>query len=353
VGEWRKSLKSIGLSSDVTKVFMSNVSNWGDLLVGDEEKVVLLNAKGEILWKKKINVEERPYISEGGEIIVVEEPDGLTAYKRGGDVAWKFRPVKDAVISWSTSRSGNYTAVALSNKLLLLEHGKAVWEDYTGGTAHFLSFSPNDKFIALATWTEDFDFLAPKDVTYFTLYSIDGRRLWSIDVKGFPQGVYVTNGGELFVLWSKGRSSVAALIRGGSVMWSRELLGHWRVALSTPEGSLFAVPGEGGTYIFDKKGNPVSHHPGIADGISDNGYLVLRDFSKENPFFFSSHIFLLSPEKEEILRVEAVNAIEAGISPNGKYIATITADAIHLLENQELIKIKEELIRKIDELLKR
>jgi len=134
-------------------------------------------------------------------------------------------------------------------------------------------------------------------------------------------------------------------------VWSRELLGRWRAALSTPEGSLFAVSGEGGTYIFDKNGNPVSHHPGIADGISDNGHLVLRGFSKKNPFFFSSHIFLLSPKGEEIRRMEAINAIEAGISPNGKYIATITVDAIHLLENRELIK--EELIRKIDELLKR
>jgi len=51
--------------------------------------------------------------------------------------------------------------------------------------------------------------------------------------------------------------------------------------------------------------------------------------------------------------VEAINAIHTGISPNGKYIATITADAVHLLENQELIKIKEELIKKIDDLLKR
>jgi len=353
VGEWRKSLKSIGLSSDITKVFMSNVSNRGDLLVGDREKVVLLNAEGEILWKKKVNaVGGRPYISEDGEVIVVEEPDGLTAYERGGDVAWKFHPVKDAVISWSTSRRGNYTAVALSNKLLLLENGKAVWENHTRGTAHFLSISANDKFIALATWIEG-AILAPSDVTYFTLYSSDGRRLWSIEVEGFPQGVYVTNGGELFVLWSKGRSSVAALIRGGSVVWSRELLGHWRAALSTPEGSLFAVSGEGGTYIFDKKGNPVSHHPGIADGISDNGHLVLRGFSKENPFFFSSRIFLLSPKGEEIRRVEAINAVSTSISPNGKYIATITADGVYLLENQELIKIKEELIRKIDELLKR
>jgi len=350
VEKWRKSLKSIGLSTDITKVFMSNVSNRGDLLVGDREKVVLLNADGEILWKKKTNaVGGRPYISEGGEIIVVKEPDGLTAYKREGEVAWKFRPVKDAVVSWSTSRNGDYTAVALSNNLLLLERGEAVWENYTGGTAHFLSFSANDKFIALATWIEDFDFFAPRDVTYFTLYSIDGRRLWTIEVKGFPQGVYVTNGGELFVLWSKGGNSVAALVRGGSVVWSRELLGHWRATLSTPEGSLFAVSGEGGTYIFAKKGNPVLHHPGIADGISDNGHLVLRGFS--NPFFFSSHIFLLSPKGEEIRRVEAINAIHTGISPNGKYIATITADAIHLLESQELIK--EELIRKIDELLKR
>jgi len=287
VGEWRKSLRSIGLSTDITKVFMSNVSNRGDLLVGDREKVILLNAEGEILWKKKINaVGERPYISEGGEIIVVEEPDGLAAYKREGEVAWKFRPVKDAIVNWSTSRSGNYTAVALSNKLQLLERGEAVWEDYTRGTAHFLSISANDKFIALATWIEDVAFFAPRDVTYFTLYSIDGRRLWSIDVEGISQSVYVTNGGELFVLWSKGGSSVAALIRGGSVVWSRELLGHWRVALSTPEGSLFAVSGEGGTYIFDKKGNPVSHHPSIADGISDNGHLVLRGPSKENPFSF-------------------------------------------------------------------
>ena len=75
-----KSLKSIGLSSDITKVFISNLSNRGDLLFGDREKVVLLNAKGEILWKKKTNaVGERPYISEDGEIIVVKEPDGLAA----------------------------------------------------------------------------------------------------------------------------------------------------------------------------------------------------------------------------------------------------------------------------------
>jgi len=347
-----KSLKSIGLSSDVTKVFMSNLSNRGDLLVGDREKVVLLNVEGEILWEKKINVEERPYISEGGEVIVVKESDGLTAYKREGEVAWKFRPAKDAVVSWNTSRSGNYTAVALSNKLLLLERGEAVWEDYTGGTAHFLSFSANDKFIALATRIEDVAFFAPRDVTYITLYSIDGRRLWSTKVEGFPQGVYVTNGGELFVLLSKGRNSIATLIRGGSAMWNRELSGHWRAALSTPEGSLFAASGEGGTYIIDKNGNPVSHDPGIADGISDNGHLVLRGFSKKNPFF-SSHIFLLSPEGEEIRRVEAINAVSTSISPNGKYIATITADAVYLLENQELIKIKEELIRKIDELLKR
>jgi len=352
--KWKKRLEP-WIQGDKIDIKTSNLSNKGDLLVGFKKdngkypiRIALLDNEGDIVWLKSTSHSfywiSQLFLSENGNIAIVvkvyylEVNPHIEAYNREGDRIWEHEEPDPTTIK-VLSRSGKYVAVAGK----LLEYGEIIREREAGD---LLAMSQNDRFIVLSStdWWGNY---------YISLYSIDGRMLWSVRVEGYPQSAYVTNRGEVFVLLSKGGSSVATLIKGGGAVWSRELPGDWQVALSTPEGSLFAVSSKGGTFIFDKKGNPVSHHPGIADeySLSDNGYLLVRS-PEQSPH--PSYLSLLSPSGKEIYRANINNIVYTSISPNGRYFVAVTSDGlIYFFENLDLIvnERKEELIEAIDELV--
>jgi len=350
--KWKKRLEP-WIQGDKVDIKTSNLSNKGDLLVGFKNakypiRIALLDNEGDIVWLKSTShsfyLISQLFLSENGNIAIVvkvyhlELIPHIEAYNREGDRMWEHGEPDPTTIN-VLSRSGKYVVAAGK----LLEYGEIIREREAGD---LLAMSQNDRFIVLSSrdWWDNY---------YISLYSIDWRMLWSVRVEGYPQSAYVTNRGEVFVLLSKGGNSVAALIKGGGAVWSRELPGDWQVALSTPEGSLFAVSGKGGTFIFDKKGNPVSHHPGIADkySLSDNGYLLVRS-PEQSPH--PSYLSLLSPSGKEIYRANINNIVYTRISPNGRYFVAVTSDGlIYFFENLDLIlnERKEELIEAIDELL--
>jgi len=371
--KWSRVIKPPGKLSSCG---MSKISTSGEFAVAiTYEKggnkygeLTLFNSDGEIAWSKRYDSAiSNPQLSDDGNTIVVKLGiNTLTAYDKRGKLLWTYSVEKEqAIRDYKLSRDGRYTVIAISEEglislkghVILIRDGGVEWVKAGKGEASKIAISPNNAYIASASYDRD------KGNTYVTLYTIDGVELWDTVLKGIPSRIDVSDNGEVLLSRSYfvGSNLFMKLyfIVEGRVLWAKA---DYSDAQFTKSGDrIIAVNymhGDTSIYVFDRRGELLWNYRGTFYFVISDDYYVLSG---------DKGIVLVSAKGAVLQRIwfselkEDTRIVDVKISPDGKYFAVKVRDSregmcyLYFYENKDLLirGIKEKLINEIDELIKR
>jgi len=227
--------------------FESNISTNGEIAVtvksedvggNDYGELILFNSEGEIMWREYYDESVfDPQLSEDGSILAVRKGSGiLMAYNKRGKLLWTYSIGKNErlriILDYKLSRDGRYTVIAMRreeeglldlkryHELVLLRDEKVVWVKSEKGINE-VAISSNNAYIASASAVYmDPDF--KEKYTRISLYTINGAKLWSTVVGGFPSNVDVSSSGEVVLSTMINDIHRTYFIKNGSVLWTKD-----------------------------------------------------------------------------------------------------------------------------------
>jgi len=380
--KWSRVIKPPG---ELSTCDMSNISTDGDVAVAITYKeganeygeLTLFNSDGEIAWSKHYDNEiSNPQLSDDGNIITVKLGiNTLMAYDKRGKLLWTYSNEKERVIrDYKLSRDGRYAVIvvldyfSLKGHFILLREGAVEWVKPSRGVAVAIAISPNNEYIASASYNRD------KGKTHAALYTINGTKLWNTVVEGHPFYIDVSDNGEVLLvndlpsdifadplLWGTGKTF---FIANGRVFWAKD---YYPYAEFTRSGDRIITVrknlelSDWSIVMFDREGELLWEYRGrFRFAISDN-YFVLAN-SSEIVFVSVEGKVLQHIKLSELINKEVEPSdVNVNISPAGKYFAIRVEDKkegicyLYFFENRDpLIRsIKEKLLKEIDELIKR
>jgi len=380
--KWNRVIKPPG---ELWGCYMSGLSASGDVAVAITYKkganeygeLTLFNSDGKIAWSKHYgDVIFNPQLSDDGNIIAVKLGiNTLTAYDKRGELLWTYsvkKKQKSTIESYKLSHDGRYAVVAVSeedsfgwkSRFVVLRDGNVEWTKSGKGVARSIAISLSNTYIVSTLYDRG------KDSTHVTLYTIDGAELWTTTVEGFPLGVDVSDNGEVLLTTYKNVIK-SFFIAKGHALWAKD--DHLHAEFTRRGDRIIAVRGEFDyvmygrsiaarskldfVEVFDRRGKLLWEYRGMHRFAASDNYYVLGS---------DEEVVLVSAEGEEIQRIwfnelkEDVTIVDVKISPDGRYFAVSAEDDsekmcyLYFFENKDpLIRVKERLLKEIDELIKR
>jgi len=325
----------------------ASVANNGDLLIGltgpSIDAVELLDAEGNTLWKRYFLDLFGVHQSEDGSIIVVDRyhrgERALEAYSREGTILWRYSSSElGTVKALSMEKGGSfialyavrYTDEGEVHKLITLRRDGRIMQDITvwskkqhdrGGVAR-----PEFPIISSAGTITALAFYDPHSgSTYLSVYSLDGRKVYSLKLQGIPEKLYAAGHNVILLGLSRDQHPETLIIRKGKVLakWKKPILS----VSMTYSGDRIAVCDYEGVHVYNEFGELLWEHPSAGGArcvISDN-YYVLASISGDE-------IQLFSPSGEMMYSYRVVNPGNLLISSNGRFFAVLSLNEILFFE---------------------
>jgi len=364
--------------------FESNITTNGEIAVTVTSQVygelILFNSEGEIMWREYYDdgVSD-PQLSDDGSIIAVQKgSDILMAYNKRGKLLWTYSIGKKegwrTIWDYKLSRDGRYTVIAMYREeegfldlkryyeLVLLRDGKVVWVKSEEGI-NKVAISSNNAYIASASVVYvDPDF--KEKYTRISLYTINGAKLWSTIVEGFPSDVGVSSSGEVVLSTMINNIFRTYFIKNGSVLWTKDRChgaqftrNEDRIVVIRKRGE---NPSDWDVNVFNREGELLWEHRGAYRfAVADNYYVLGGD--EEVVLVSANGVVLQRIKLRELIEKEfSPWSFDVSISPDGRYFAIGAQGGIeepyylYFFEIRDhLIRVKEKLLKEIDELIKR
>jgi len=373
--------------------YESNVSTSGEIAVTvtseDERKkygeLILFNSEGEIMWREYYDDGvSHPQLSEDGSIIAVEKGgDTLMAYNKRGKLLWTYSIGKKGVVgviwNYKLSRDGRYTVIAMHREeegflglkryyeLVLLRDGKVVWVKSEEGIEKVV-ISSNNAYIASASVVH-VDPDSKERYRRISLYTIDGAKLWSAVVEGFPSAIGVSSSGEVVLSTLTKNAIRTYFIKNGHVLWTKDRCND--AQFTRNEDRIIAIRERGknrsdwDVNVFNREGEFLWEHRGAYRfAVADNYYVLVggEPGSEEVVLVSADGVVLQRIKLRELIEKEVITwSIYVRISPDGKYFAVSVKNDregmyyLYFFENRDFLirGVKEKLLKEIDELIKR
>jgi len=364
--------------------YMSNISTGGDFAMalnywkGENEysKLMVFNGDGKIMWEKYYeNHISDPQLSDDGKVIAVVVGDVLMMCSKWGRSIMFYKGARWSTIRhYKLSRDGRYVVLVTEGeketlltswhyKLILLKDGNIEWVKSSIRREFFkASISSDNAYVAVVSHSGK----PEKQYSHVTLYTVDGKKLWSTNVKGSTNEIDVSSRGEVLL-----SADGCKFIKDGRVLWTKD---DCTIASFTrDEDKIIAIrkkgydPNDSDVVVFDRDGGPLWEYQGAYRYAVSSDYYVLaggKPGSEEVVLVSANGVVLQRIKLRELIAKEVSPwSIDVSISPDGRYFAASAkggsegeeACYLYFFENRDhLIRgIKEKLLKEIDELVKR
>jgi len=295
----------------------------------------------------------------------------LVARNKRGEKKWHYNDVIDYVLSTDGRHVAliQYKPKKRVSKLVVLYDGSKKWEEeaesgrYGGLIAGPSTLTPRGKLIRcgvamspdggyVAACGESFSGFIKKKYRrpFIDLYTVDKKKLWSVEVEGFVGHLNVTNRGEVF--FAQCFNSKCSLFKASSTSTTgtpnliklKEFDSGIRGIRLPPSGNMVVVSDGVGLHVFDKDGDYLWNFKWtvVSFDVSDD-YIVLTD---------SRRLFITPSREENVLLIAEVddNIREVRISPNGRYVVAAGESHVYLFDVALGERIKR-VVAKLDELV--
>jgi len=255
----------------------------------------------------------------------------------------------DGVVKWRRKAEfGHYRGVAMLSPILsTVEPAWRYWLSADRGVA----MSPGGRYV-VACREFSSGFIKKKYRSVIELYSIDGERLWSVEVD-YAGHLNVTDRGEAFFTQCSDPFKCLknrvfnAVFKASSGLPSliKEFRQHVSEIRLPRGGDRVVVSDDDGLHAFDTDGNHLWSLRGavVSFDVSDD-YVALTD---------GQRLLVTSSRGEILQRVEVGSNIrEVRISPDGRYIVAASDSHVYFFENKDAVlreRVKK-VIAKLDEL---
>jgi len=308
--------------------------------------LVVCNERREVRWIYRADVSigiDDYVLSRSGRLVALTQYDPEMKVSElvvlaDGDVKWRKK-----------AEFGRYCGVAMLYPIISIF--KPTWIYWLSADRGVAMSSGGRYVVACRGFSSGF--IKKKYRSVVELYSIDGDRLWSVEVDGSVGYLNVTDRGEVFFVQCsdydkclknnvfdavfKASSSFPTLIK--------EFKRHVSGIRLPRSGDRVVVLDNVGLHAFDTDGNHL---------WSLRGAVVSFDVSDEYVALTDSQRLLVASSKGEVLqRIEVGGNIrEVRISPDGRYIVAASDSHVYFFENRDAI-LKERVkrvIAKLDEL---
>jgi len=321
------------------------MSTSGDIAValncseGENEysKLMVFNSDGKIMWEKYHEGHSfYPQLSDNGKVIAVESGAVLMGYSKWGRGILFYNSKEGTGFStinhYRLSRDGRYVVLATTSekeillsswhyKLILLKDGNVEWKKSSiWKEFHKVSISSNNAYVAVSS-----RFGKPGNwYSQVALYTINGKKLWSTDVKGYTSEISASSRGEVLL-----STDECILIRDGRVLWTKD--DCINASFTRNEDKIIAIRKKGLDFsdwdvnLFNRDGKLLWEYQGAYRyDVSDN-YHVLAGGEPGN-----EEVVLVSAEGVVLQRIKLRELIEkeveagniyVSISPDGRYFA--------------------------------
>jgi len=316
----------------------------------DNSELMLFDDVGNVVWNVSDNrLIALPQISDDGKSITylinptissLTHPIDvrLVTCNERGEVRWVYGTNARIFINYyKLSRDGRLVTLIQRNpetgidELVVLADGVMKWRRRADfGRYYRMALSPGGRYIAVARGFL-VGSLKKKEYSVIELYSIDGNRLWSVEVDGSADHLNVTDRGEVFLAQCF-NSKCLSVFKASSIIGVPTLIKVFKRSVSgirlSRNGDRVVVSDNVGLHAFDTDGNHLWSLRGtVASFDVSDDYIALTD---------GQRLLIASSRGEILQRIEVGDNIrEVRISPDGRYVVAASESHVYFFENRD------------------